>query len=173
VFVHSLTQKKEGSVLLREGKRKMIDLCELSKRVFFHASTHGSNSIKKVLPAMLNASELLKQKYSQPIYGAGRPNSKNFMQPMVWWQADASGKAVDPYQLLPKVFEDLEVTEVEEDETALNQGGAAIIAYARLQAEDISPEVRQAWERALLKYCELDTLAMAMVVEGWKDWTQP
>jgi hypothetical protein len=75
--------------------------------------------------------------------------------------------------LLPKVFEDLEVTEVEEDETALNQGGAAIIAYARLQAEDISPEVRQAWERALLKYCELDTLAMAMVVEGWQDWTQP
>jgi len=173
VFVHSLTQKKEGSVLLREGQRKMIDLCELSKKVFFHASTNGSNSIKKVLPAMLNASEFLKQKYSQAIYGGGRPNSKNFMQPMVWWQADASGKAVDPYQLLPKVFEDLEVTEVEEDETALNQGGAAIIAYARLQAEDISPQVRQAWERALLKYCELDTLAMAMVVEGWKDWTQP
>jgi len=166
-FVFSLTWKKENNVLIREGKRKMIDLCELSKKAFFHKSTNGSNSIKKVLPAMLNSSEFLKSKYSLPIYGGGRHNSKNFTEPTVWWQPDVQGQAVDPYQLLPKVFEDLEVTTEQKDETSLNQGGAAIIAYARLQSEDISADVRKAWEKALLKYCELDTLAMVMVVEGW------
>jgi hypothetical protein len=166
-FVLSVTWKKDDKVLIREGKRKMIDLCEISKTAFFHESTKGSNSIKKVLPAMLNASEFLKKKYSQSVYGGGLPNSKNFAQPTVWWQPDEQGRAVDPYKLLPKVFEDLETSGDTEDETTLSHGGAAITAYARLQSEDISEEVRRAWEKALLKYCELDTLAMVMVVEGW------
>lgn len=169
-FVWSVTWKKDDKVLIREGGRKMIDLCELSKKAFFHASTKGSNSIKKVLPAMLNSFQFLKTKYSQPIYGGGRANSKNFAQPTVWWQPDVNGLAVDPYNLLPKVFEDLEVASDQEDEATLNQGGAAIIAYARLQSEEIPNEVRKAWERALLKYCELDTLAMVIVVEGWTKW---
>jgi len=88
----------------------------------------------------------------------------------VWWQPDEQGRAVDPYKMLPKVFEDLETSGDTDDETTLSHGGAAITAYARLQSEDISDEVRQAWEKALLKYCELDTLAMVMVVEGWTEW---
>ncbi|MDZ4074467.1 MAG: hypothetical protein U1E04_06930 [Hylemonella sp.] len=67
---------------------------------------------------------------------------------------------------MPPVFSDLELPESSEDDTLVNQGGAAIMAYARLQFEEISNEERQAWEQALLKYCELDTLAMVMVVEG-------
>jgi hypothetical protein len=42
-------------------------------------------------------------------------------------------------------------------------------AYARLQFEDMSEYERQEVRRALLKYCELDTLAMVMIYEGWRE----
>jgi hypothetical protein len=57
------------------------------------------------------------------------------------------------------------------DQTRLNQGGAAVMAYARLQFESIECAERARWEVALKKYCELDTLAMVMIVQGWKSWT--
>jgi hypothetical protein len=169
-FAKSITVKKEGGKLARAGSRAMFDLCDIAKTAFFHKSTNASSSIKKVLPAMLQASAFLRAKYCQPIYGGGRGNSKNFHEPMTWWQADENGLPIDPYRLLPPVFSDLSLEDSDEDSTLLNQGGAAIMAYARLQFEDISDTERQSWERALLKYCELDTLAMAMIIEGWRDW---
>lgn len=80
------------------------------------------------------------------------------------------GQPIDPYRLLPPVFDDLTLDEDNDDETLLTQGGAAIMSYAHLQFETISEAERQSWERALLKYCELDTLAMAMMVAGWREW---
>ncbi|MDD4168875.1 MAG: hypothetical protein PHD36_01200 [Desulfotomaculaceae bacterium] len=55
------------------------------------------------------------------------------------------------------------------DSDELRDGGAAMTAYARLQFEDISDYERSEIASALLKYCELDTLAMVMIYEGWKD----
>ena len=43
-------------------------------------------------------------------------------------------------------------------------------AYAKLQFEDISSEQRDSLKDNLLRYCELDTLAMVMIYEAWKDW---
>ena len=176
-FVESLTVKKQGDKILHKGNRAMVDLCELSSDGFFHKRAGGSNSIKKVLPAMLTASEFLRDLYSQPIYGsvdqpsvtASAFNSRNFKEPMAWWQLDGSGQVIDPYQLLPPVFADVDVRE-SDDDSVINQGGAAAAAYGRLQLEDVSGETREAWRGALLKYCELDTLAMAMIVQGWRAW---
>ena len=47
-------------------------------------------------------------------------------------------------------------------------GGAALTAYQRLQFEEIDSQERDRLQTALLKYCELDTLAMVMV---WQAWT--
>ena len=55
----------------------------------------------------------------------------------------------------------------QEDE--LKNGGAALMAYARMQFEVMSDYEREELKRALLKYCELHTLAMVMIVEAWKD----
>ncbi len=43
------------------------------------------------------------------------------------------------------------------------------MAYARMQFEEMTDYERQEISRALLKYCELDTLAMVMLYEGWLD----
>ena len=53
-----------------EGPRNMVDMLELVKRYYYDPYTRGSNSIKQVLPAILNSSRYLQEKYSQPIYGA-------------------------------------------------------------------------------------------------------
>jgi len=42
------------------------------------------------------------------------------------------------------------------------------MAYARMQFEIISDYERNELKTALLKYCELDTLAMVMIYEAWK-----
>jgi hypothetical protein len=176
-FVESLTVKKQGEKILHKGNRTMIDLCELSSDGFFHNRTAGSNSIKKVLPAMLTASDFLSDLFSKPIYGAVDQqsvtakafNSRNFRQPMTWWQQDNTGLVIDPYKLLPAVFLDVDVCE-SDDDAVINQGGAAAAAYGRLQLEHLSDDTRQAWRGALLKYCELDTLAMAMIIQGWRAW---
>jgi hypothetical protein len=55
------------------------------------------------------------------------------------------------------------------DDLVIAEGGAAATAYARLQFEDIKPETRVKINAALLRYCELDTLAMVMIVQGWRD----
>lgn len=43
-----------------------------------------------------------------------------------------------------------------------------MVAYARLQFEKIGDEERRRLEGALLKYCELDTLAMVMIWQAWE-----
>ncbi|MES2585810.1 MAG: DUF2779 domain-containing protein [Pseudomonadota bacterium] len=169
-FILSLTRKKQGNKIVHKGERAMIDLCELSKRVYFHPMTKGSNSIKKVLPAVMNSSNFIKDRYSKPIYGAhdGIP-SLNFVN-QIWWH-EVGGKVLDPYKLLPPVFSDISTEIIDgfdsDEEFQINQGGAATTAYARLQFENISKEERTYINNALLRYCELDTLAMAMVLEGW------
>ena len=172
-FIDRLTTRKEGDEILWQGDRALVDMKPLSARAFFHRRTHGSNSIKKVLPAMLQACAALRQIYQFPQYGGGRANSKNFYQPIAWWVPGPDGLPLDPYALLPPVFTDLLLESDEEDSgPSVAHGGAAMYAYARLQFEDIAAEERKAWNAALLRYCELDTLAMAMIVQGWQAWVR-
>lgn len=172
VFIRSLTTRKVGKGNVEVGSRALVDLCRLAERAFFHPATKGSNSIKKVLPAVMQSSDYLKQRYSQPIYGAKCGiSSLNFVD-QVWWKQE-QGTVVDPYRLLPPVFSDLPPELVEaleaDDDLEIAQGGAATTAYARLQFEDIAPQERRSIEAALLRYCELDTLAMVMAYEAWQD----
>lgn len=114
----------------------------------------------------MRSSEYLKNTYGQPIYGGqGRIPSRNF-QNMVWWQADTNGVVLDPYKLLVVSLDGAG----EDDDTnceGINQGGAASYAYLRLQFEDLVTAERESIEKALLKYCELDTIAMVMVLQVW------
>lgn len=87
------------------------------------------------------------------------------------WIKYENGKVADPYKRLPKLFEDISDvdTELINVHAELNNGSAASVAYERLQAEDVPQELREAIEKGLLKYCELDTLAMVMIYEAWID----
>ena len=156
--------------LIKGGSRSMIDLKELAQKGYFHPSTKGSNSIKKVLPAVLESSDFLKQRYSQPIYGTANGISSTNFRNMVWWSADELGLVEDPYKkLLDESLGESAEYEAADDDLDIAAGGEAMMAYGRLQYEALGEETRASLQAKLLRYCELDTLAMAMVVEAWKD----
>jgi hypothetical protein len=166
-FLESITTRKSVKESI-VGNRSMIDLCKLAEKFYFHPMTNGSSSLKKVLPALMHSSVVLKEIYAAAWYG---PNiSLNHTSPIAWWQIK-DGVVLDPYKLLPPVFDDISITEIEEIESnlpeELRDGGAAMSAYSRLQFEDVPPYQRTAIRSALLRYCELDTLAMVMVLQAW------
>jgi len=47
-----------------------------------------------------------------------------------------------------------------------------MMAYCYSQFTEMSEAEREAIRASLLKYCELDTLAMVMLVEYWRDVTK-
>lgn len=177
-FIESLTTRKNGNNLEHSGARAMVDLNKIASQCFFHPDTNGRTSIKVTLPAVMKSSAFLKDFYSKPIYGAseGIP-SKNFpfsgTEGMIWWVPDGDG-AKNPYDLLPPIFSDMSQEELEaeseEEGEGIREGGAATTAYARMQFTDVSPKLREATHKALLRYCELDTLAMVMIFQAWNDW---
>lgn len=69
-WIKTITHSKSSSVDKWTGERDMIDLLEWVMRFYYSPRTNGSNSIKQVLPAILEDSTFLKGKYSEPIYGA-------------------------------------------------------------------------------------------------------
>jgi hypothetical protein len=154
------------SIIVSSGEfsvRNMVDILELVRKYYYHPMMGGSNSIKSVLPAVLASSNFLKKKYSKPY------NSTNFKD-MIWWRADVeSGHSVDPYTLLPPLFEDVDISQDELvlENQHIQEGGAAMIAYAKMQFSEMTEKERNAIIRGLLKYCELDTLAMVMIYEHW------
>lgn len=169
-FIKSITKSSNSSSEKWEGQRCMVDMYELVKRFFYAPYTKGSNSIKQVLPAVLNSSAFLQDKYSQAIYGSTEGiKSLNFKD---WkWIEWKEGNIVDPYKKLPKLFQDVSDKNMEllSEEDELSNGGAALTAYGRMQFSEISDYEKKELEKALLKYCELDTLAMVMIYEAWRD----
>jgi hypothetical protein len=160
--------------ITKEGDRAMVDLADLARKHYFHPSTKGSSSIKKVLPAVMSSSAFLRDTYGKPIYGAtegtgatgvtGGIPSLNYYN-MTWWEQDANGQVMDPYELLITKLGPIDDLSLQAE--AINQGGAASYAYLRLQFEDLQPEERQSLRDGLLRYCELDTLAMVFILQGW------
>ena len=144
----------------------MIDLYKLVTSYYYPPAAGGSNSLKYILPATIQASSFLQNKYGQPIYGTPKMPSLNFIN-KTWLE---SSDHFNPYKSLPAVFEDVDADQLDSmvegfDEVA--EGGAAMTAYAKLQFGHVPVEQRQMLRDALLKYCELDTLAMVMIWEAW------
>jgi hypothetical protein len=174
-FILSITQLKDNrQVLIRAGERNMVDLLDLVIGFYYHPDMKGSNSIKSVLPAILNSSDYLKEKYSKPIYGNTTGIKSLNFKDQVWIEFDDNGRVKDPYKNLPDLYEgysnqELDELELFSDETQLNNGGAAMAAYARMQFSEMSVIERNELTKSLLKYCELDTLAMVMIYEAWRE----
>ena len=150
------------------GKRDMVDLLELVKQYYYNPQTNGSNSLKYVLPATINSSDYLKQKYSKPVYGSEEMPSLNFKGHQ--WLDIKDGLASNPYENLSELFDGASTLNIKKSDESIKDGGAAMTAYAKLQFEGISSDERSKLQKNLLRYCELDTLAMVMIYEAWVNW---
>ena len=126
--------------------------------------------MKVVLPAVLNASKFIQEKYSKPIYGS-EIKSLNIPadSPIAWISFNEDGTVINPYKQLPPIGQYMGMSEEEAEAIGLSgdstiaNGGAALTAYSELQfSDDVKSE---ALAKALLRYCELDTMAMVFVWE--------
>lgn len=147
--------------------RDMVDLYDLVKRFYYHPATNGSISIKAVLPVVLNSSKYLQDKYSHPVYGKGLEVPSLNLEKWVWVKEE-DGKIIDPYKLLPPLLDGLYDEDVEfllAEENAIAGGGAAMMAYAKMQFTQMTDIERSLIIDGLLRYCELDTFAMVMIWE--------
>jgi hypothetical protein len=152
------------------GDRDMIDLWKVVKDYYYDPYTKGSNSIKDVLPAVLNSSLFLKNRYQEELKNINL-TSKNFDDNQIFLKFK-DGELINPYKLLPLLFDNWtqdEIDNIISGFEGISDGGAALTAYGKLQFEEISERERGEIERALLKYCELDTLAMVMIYEAWRE----
>ncbi len=158
-FIKSITNKKENRELVWRGDRDIIDMCDLVKKYFYDSYMKGSNSIKVVLPAVIKICEFVNKKYSKPISEINL-TSLNFSGNHVWIK-DGN---LDPYISLPAP-DFSKVQNPVGDINKLNNGGDALTAYAKIQYQEMSSQERNIIKQSLLKYCELDTLAMVMIYE--------
>ena len=156
-WIRSITEWTENKEK-KQGERNMVDMLKLVKDNYYHPLMKGSNSIKDVLQAVVNVSEYLKEKYSQPYYGT------NFPEGIIWIQEDGTSDHIkNPYMLLPLIDKDI---------IAIKEGGAAMTAYGKLQYTDVPKQEKKDIIKGLLRYCELDTLAMGMIYEHWLNSNQ-
>ena len=169
-WIETVTASSGDTVEGWQGHRNMVDLCELVKLYFYHPLTKGSNSIKKVLPAILNASQHLQTKYSVPAYGDGLNIKSHNYKNWVWISKSPDGSVKDPYKLLPPIYDgvDPDLLDGFLTDGSIADGGAAMTAFARMQFTEMKEHERDAVKSALLKYCELDTFAMVLIYEYWK-----
>jgi hypothetical protein len=147
----------------------MVDLCDIIIKYYYNPYTFGSNSIKKVLPAILKTSHFVQNKYSLPIDQIN-VSSKNFHSSHIWLTRE-NGEIKSPYKMLPPVFENFSAEAIEatvSDIENIDDGGAALTAYGKIQYTVMSANERLEIAEALKRYCELDTLAMVIIYEHLK-----
>ena len=162
-WIETITSWDEGGVK-GSGYRNMVDLLQMVRRYYYHPDMGGSNSIKKVLPAVMTG-DAVKKRYSKPL------DFGTHLKGRVLWELNPdTGKPENPYHLLPGQYGDLDLNQDELilEDANIQEGGAAMMAYAKMQFTDMTDEEREALRNALLQYCELDTLAMVMIYEHWK-----
>ena len=160
------------TLVSEDSPRYMVDLQELVVQYYYSVHMKGSNSIKYVLPAILNESAFLKEEYSKPYSGLSIQNKVLYVE--------EDGIAVNPYTLLdPLGLRDIpdDVDEIHGDldgklAETIADGGKAMMAWSRMQFEDVPEEERQRTFEGLLRYCELDTLAMVMIYQHWKSLSE-
>ncbi len=134
-----------------EGDQSMIlDMNKLALKYYFHPIMGGRTSIKVTLPSVLQASN--------------SPRIQHWLEEEGLFQTDENGNKVNPYKLLPQV-------EIIEQAEYVKDGSGAMRAYQDMLygREANNVVVKEAYKQALLKYCKLDTLAMVIIWEHWRD----
>lgn len=176
-FIDLITKPSgaEEKLGVQPGAKAMVDLHRLVQEGYYSKVAGGSISLKYILPAILHDAKGVAHYFSQPgVFGGPAVTSQNFSleDGHVWLCRD---RGMDPYKTLPPIFQGERATLNEMlmrlagddgEEAAINQGGLAMTAWNFTQFSDIATDERAAIRDALLRYCELDTLAMVMLVLG-------
>jgi hypothetical protein len=157
----TLTQFFKEIILDKDAENnRQVDMNALALKFYFHPKMGGRTSIKVTLPAVLSENTAY---------------AKKLLNQCGFYQEDEHGNIVDPYQTLPKITINNQVLDDESIELLIKthnikNGGVAMTAYRDMMFGfgKNNPEAKQTIKNALLRYCELDTLAMVIIWEHWR-----
>ena len=157
-FIESITHPTGGCKYPFEaGKRDMLDLKDIAQKYFYHPSMESSNSIKQVMPAILESGKT----YFTEKYGNDMDPYHNL--PTLAEFAEKVKKESDAF---PADFDD---SDIWNDDKQINCGGISKLDYVMLQAGRYNKLHTEAIRQASLKYCELDTLSMVRIWEYFRE----
>jgi hypothetical protein len=137
---------------------RLVDMNKLTVRHYFHPEMKGRTSIKKVLPAIWN----------NHTYLHGIPHFSPYAE------VDINNMVIDPYDKLSELIKNSDDSEETYGELEDVKGGtAAMRAYQRIRFDQsLTIEQRSELKKRLLEYCKLDTMAMVIIYEHWKNLTR-
>lgn len=141
-WLQSITRDKEKR---RAGR--LVDMNQLTLEHYFHPDMKGKTSIKLVLPAVWNNHPELHQ--------------------IPWFRKYLkleNGLIQSPYNALSDLN-----GELEQASEIIKEGTGAMRAYYEITCGDLrdDPQAREKRQKMLLRYCELDTMAMVII---WTHW---
>jgi hypothetical protein len=163
-WLENMTSKMDDKNKKYIRKGRLVDMNEFALRYYFHPDMKGRTSIKLTLPAIWM--------------------NNNYLHNIPWfkdWVHTINGEIVDPYDKLKlETLQELwgeninfnlndfeESFESSDYNYSVKDGGAAMKAYRDMMS---TPDVnkRKRLSMQLLKYCELDTLAMVIIYTHWQ-----
>ncbi len=126
---------------------RIVDLCAVAKDHYFHPVMKGSLSIKYAVRAAWGENENLR---ANPLFAK-------------YVKYDKHGRLLDPYMALPPL-------PIGEKEEVVREGTGAMRVYQEMMfgAAKDNPDLRKTYRQLLLRYCELDTLAMVFLWMHWR-----
>lgn len=126
---------------------RVVDMNRLTLTGFFHPGMRGKTSIKVVLDALWKSDEKMRQRFEALAGRSGDPDR-------------------GPYAALPKLV-------INGAEKEVAEGTGAVSAYEAMMfgAERDDHATREQWKELLLRYCQLDTMAMVLIWEYWERLT--
>jgi hypothetical protein len=124
---------------------RLVDMCRLTLKHYFHPRLGGSTSLKVVADAVWQSDATVRARLPQ------------YVQPA------ADGGLASPYAALPPL-------QVGTRSLAVADGTGAILAYYSMMERAAAGATLEAerWRQLLRQYCKLDTLAMVMVWWHWR-----
>lgn len=133
-----------------EDETRICDMNQLALKYYFHPMMGGRTSIKVTLPAVLSASR--------------SSRIRHWLESEQLFQLSESGVPKDPYGLLPHI-------EIIDKAEKVKDGSGAMRAYQDMLygIHRDSDDIRNKYREALLRYCKLDTLAMVVIWERWRE----
>lgn len=131
----------------------LVDMNKLTLENYFHPLMKGKTSIKKTLPAVLSSN----------ISGRTERWLKEFCSSINLYSQDSHGQIENPYKNLPDI-------NINDQAVNVSDGTGAMIAYNEmLYGKFRNTDISKQYEKSLLNYCKLDTLAMVII---WEHWNQ-
>lgn len=123
---------------------RIVDMNRLTLDYYFHPAMKGRTSIKVVLPAVWQNSDI---------------HSLNFCNKYYKLTDD---RILNPYETLEKI-------DIAEKAEVVDEGTGAMMAYQEMLygSGKNNGNIREKWKKLLLQYCELDSAAMVII---WKYW---